>query len=79
MAYQTRQRDPFLDQETHAILVRRGQELLGLVLLGLGVALAALMLSYTPDDPNWMAATDTAPQNLLGRTGASVAAILMMI
>jgi DNA segregation ATPase FtsK/SpoIIIE-like protein len=79
MAYQTRQRDPFLDRETHAILVRRGQELLGLVLLGLGVALAALMLSYTPDDPNWMAATDTAPQNLLGRTGASVAAILMMI
>jgi S-DNA-T family DNA segregation ATPase FtsK/SpoIIIE len=49
------------------------------LLLGLGVALAALMLSYTPDDPNWMAATDTAPQNLLGRTGASVAAILMMI
>jgi hypothetical protein len=79
MAYQTRQRDPFLDQETHAILVRRGQEVLGLVLLGLGIALAALMLSYTPDDPNWMAATDTAPKNLLGRTGASVAAILMMI
>jgi S-DNA-T family DNA segregation ATPase FtsK/SpoIIIE len=79
MAYQTRQRDPFLDQETHAILVRRGQEILGIVLLGLGVALAALMLSYTPDDPNWMAATDTAPQNLMGRTGASVAAILMMI
>jgi S-DNA-T family DNA segregation ATPase FtsK/SpoIIIE len=79
MAYQTRQRDPFLDRETHAILVRRGQELLGLFLLGLGVALAALMLSYTPDDPNWMAATDTAPQNLLGRSGASVAAILMMI
>ena len=53
--------------------------MLGLVLLGLGVALAALMLSYTPDDPNWMAATDTAPQNLLGRAGASVAALLMMI
>jgi len=79
MAYQTRQRDPFLDQETHALLVRRGQELLGLVLLGLGVAFAALMLSYTPEDPNWMAATDTAPQNLMGRTGASIAAILMMI
>jgi S-DNA-T family DNA segregation ATPase FtsK/SpoIIIE len=79
MAYQTRQRDPFLDQETHALLVRRGQEMLGLALLGVGLALAALMLSYTPDDPNWMAATDTAPENLLGRTGASVAAILMMI
>jgi S-DNA-T family DNA segregation ATPase FtsK/SpoIIIE len=79
MAYQTRQRDPFLDEETHAILVRRGQELLGIALLGLGIALAVLMLSYTPDDPNWMAATDAPPQNLLGRTGASVAAILMMI
>ncbi|MCU4652460.1 DNA translocase FtsK 4TM domain-containing protein [Roseibacterium sp. SDUM158016] len=79
MAYQTRQRDPFLDEETHAILVRRGQELLGLALLALGVAFAALMLSYAPEDPNFMAATDAPAQNLLGRTGASVAAILMMI
>ena len=37
MAYQTRQRDPFLDQEKRMpSLVRRGQEMLGLVLLGLG-------------------------------------------
>jgi S-DNA-T family DNA segregation ATPase FtsK/SpoIIIE len=79
MAYQTRQRDPFLDEETHAFLVRRGQELLGLTLLALAAAFAALLLSYAPDDPNWMAATDAPPQNLLGRTGASVAAILMMI
>jgi S-DNA-T family DNA segregation ATPase FtsK/SpoIIIE len=79
MAYQTRQRDPLLDEATHAALVRRGAELLGLALLVLGGALAALTLSYTPDDPNWMAASSAVPQNLLGRTGASVAAILMMI
>jgi DNA segregation ATPase FtsK/SpoIIIE, S-DNA-T family len=79
MAYQTRQRDPFLDHETHAILVRRGQELLGVALLALGVACAALLLSYAPSDPNWMAATDTPPQNLLGRPGAAIAAIFMMI
>jgi DNA segregation ATPase FtsK/SpoIIIE, S-DNA-T family len=79
MAYQTRQRDPFLDHETHAILVRRGQELLGVALLALGVACAALLMSYAPSDPNWMAATDTPPQNLLGRPGAAIAAIFMMI
>ncbi|MDG4650575.1 DNA translocase FtsK 4TM domain-containing protein, partial [Roseibacterium sp. SDUM158017] len=79
MAYQTRQRDPFLDEETHAILVRRGQEVLGIALLALGAALAALLFSYAPEDPNWMAATDAPPQNLMGHTGASVAAILMMI
>ena len=70
MAYQTRQRDPLLDPQTQAILTRRMGELFGLALIAFGVALAALMLSYTPDDPNWMAATDIPPQNVMGRTGA---------
>jgi len=79
MAYQTRQRDPLLDDRTQAALTRLGQQAIGFALLGLGVALAALLFSYAPDDPNFMAATDAVPQNLLGRFGASVAAILMMI
>ena len=79
MAYQTRQRDPLLDDRTQAALMRFGQQAVGFSLIGLGVALAALLLSYAPDDPNFMAATDAVPQNLLGRFGASVAAILMMI
>ena len=79
MAYQTRQRDPLLDDQTHEMLMRFGQQALGFALLGLGAALAAMLWSYAPDDPHFMAATDAVPQNLLGHVGASVAAILMMI
>ena len=79
MAYQTRQRDPLLDDRMHEMLMRFGQQALGFALLGLGTALAALLWSYAPDDPNFMAATDAVPQNLLGHFGASVAAILIMI
>ncbi|WP_224816867.1 DNA translocase FtsK [Hasllibacter sp. MH4015] len=79
MAYQTRQREPLLDGHMHEVLMRRGQEMFGMALIGLGVALAALLSSYVPEDPNWMAATDAQPENLLGRGGASVAAVLIMI
>ncbi len=79
MAYQTRQRDPLLDTRMQAALVRRGEEIIGIGLLFLAGALAAMLLSYAPDDPNFMAATDAVPQNLLGRVGASLAAIFIMI
>ncbi|MCV2876261.1 DNA translocase FtsK 4TM domain-containing protein [Rhodobacteraceae bacterium XHP0102] len=79
MAYQTRQRDPLLDAPMQEALERRGKELLGLILLAAGVAVAAMLVSYTPDDPNWMVATDTPPENLLGRLGASMSAIFIMI
>ncbi|MEJ6391071.1 DNA translocase FtsK [Gymnodinialimonas ulvae] len=80
MAYQTRSgREPLLDGPMQEILVRRGREMIGIALIGLGVMLAALLWSYVPEDPNWMAATDAQPENLLGRAGASVAAILIMI
>ncbi|GAB5446961.1 DNA translocase FtsK [Gymnodinialimonas sp.] len=79
MAYQTRQREPLLDGHMQAILARRGREMCGMALVGLGLALAAMLWSYVPEDPNWMAATDAAPENLLGRGGASIAAVMMMI
>ena len=79
MAYQTRQRDPLLDDRMQEILLRFGQQATGFALIGLAAALAAMLLSYAPDDPNFMAATDAVPQNLLGRFGASISAILMMI
>ena len=60
-------------------LERRGKELLCLMLVLAGLAVAAMLVSYTPNDPNWMVATDTPPQNLLGRFGASMSAILIMI
>ena len=79
MAYQTRQRDPLLDSRMQAVLERRGREALGIVLLLAGIALVLMLLSYSPDDPNWWAATDAVPQNLLGSLGASLSALLMLI
>ncbi|MBF9029559.1 DNA translocase FtsK [Rhodobacterales bacterium HKCCE3408] len=79
MAYQTRQRDPFLDSQMQAMIEKRGRELIGLVLVTAGIALAMMLWSYAPGDPNWLAATDDIPENLFGRFGASVSAVLMMI
>ena len=39
MAFQTRTRDPLLDSDTQAIIERRGKEILGLLLLGIAVAI----------------------------------------
>jgi S-DNA-T family DNA segregation ATPase FtsK/SpoIIIE len=79
MAYQTRQRDPLLDSETQAILERRGCELIGLGLLGAGLAVALMLGSYSAEDPSWMSATDEPARNLLGRIGASIASPLVVI
>ena len=62
MAYQTRQRDPLLDDRMQEMLMRFGQQAIGSALVVLGAALAALLWSYAPDDPNFMAATDAEPQ-----------------
>jgi len=79
MAYQTRGRDPLLDSTTQAAIEKRGKELLGLGCLALA-AMAALMIgTYTPDDPNWLVATDAPVQNWMGRFGASLAHPLIMI
>ncbi|KIN74723.1 DNA translocase FtsK [Sulfitobacter guttiformis] len=79
MAYQTRQREPLLDSNTAEAIEKRGKELLGIGLVVLGVMAAMMIGSYTPDDPNWMLATDAPAQNWLGRMGASLAAPLFMI
>ena len=78
-SFQARQRDPLLDQNTQALLERRGKELLGGVLIALGVLAAMLLLSYSPTDPSWMAASDEAAENWLGRIGAGIASPLMVI
>ncbi|MFV1874581.1 DNA translocase FtsK 4TM domain-containing protein [Nioella sp.] len=79
MAYQTRQRDPLLDSSMQAALEKRGREALGIALILTGIALTLMLASYYPDDPSWWAATDAVPQNLLGRFGASCAALLMLV
>ncbi len=79
MAYQTHGRDPLLDSNMQAALERRGRELIGIGLVVLGLMAAMMIVSYSPDDPNWMVATDAPVQNWLGRMGASLAAPLFMI
>ncbi|PKP74822.1 MAG: DNA translocase FtsK [Alphaproteobacteria bacterium HGW-Alphaproteobacteria-6] len=78
-SYQARQRDPLLDQTTQAAIERRGKELLGIALLVAGAMTVMLLASYSPEDPSWLAATDRAPQNLLGRFGAAIASPLVVI
>lgn len=79
MAYHSRPRDPLLDSNMQAAIEKRGKELIGITLIVLGLMAAAMIGSYTPDDPNWMVSTDAPVQNLLGRFGASVSAPLFMI
>ncbi|MGR3466760.1 MAG: DNA translocase FtsK, partial [Shimia sp.] len=79
MAYPTRGREPLLDQTTAAALEKRGRELIGLALVALGLMAAAMVVSYSPDDPNWLVATDAPIQNWMGRLGASLAAPLFMV
>ena len=77
--YQVRQRDPLLDQNMQAMLERRGRELLGLVLIAVGIAAALMLYSYSPDDPGWMVATDEPAANMLGRFGAAASSTLIII
>ncbi len=78
-SYQARQRDPLLDQNTQAVLERRGRELLGAALLVAGVMAAMMLASYSPEDPSWMAVSDAPVQNWLGRIGAGIASPLIVI
>ncbi|PCH65467.1 MAG: cell division protein FtsK, partial [Rhodobacteraceae bacterium] len=79
MAYNTRSRNPLLDSNMQAAIEKRGKELIGITLICLGLASAAMIGSYTPDDPNWLMSTDAPAQNLMGQIGASIAAPLFMI
>lgn len=77
--YSNQRRDPLLDSTTQAMIEKRGKELFGIALAIVGVLMAAMVYSYSPDDPSWISATDAPVQNWLGRFGASIAAPLMMI
>ena len=78
-SYQARGRDPLLDSTTQAAIEKRGKELIGIVLMVLAVMAAAMIVSYTPEDPSWMSATDAPVENWMGRIGASIAAPLFTI
>ncbi|ADE87052.1 cell division protein FtsK [Rhodobacter capsulatus SB 1003] len=78
-SFQARQREPLLDQDTQAVLERRGRELLGVVFLALAVMATLMLASYSPEDPSWMAVSDAPVQNWLGRIGAGIASPLIVI
>ncbi|WP_444463433.1 DNA translocase FtsK 4TM domain-containing protein [Rhodobacter capsulatus] len=78
-SFQARQREPLLDQDTQAVLERRGRELLGVVFLVLAVMATLMLASYSPEDPSWMAVSDAPVQNWLGRIGAGIASPLIVI
>ena len=46
MAYQTRTRDPLLDTDMSQALEKRGKELLGLALIGLGLMRQMRLVAY---------------------------------
>ena len=78
MAFQTR-REPLVDAAIQEAIEKRGRELLGLVLITLGVLSAALLATYSPDDPSWVSATNAPVNNWLGPAGAAIAAPFIMI
>ncbi|MCW1920468.1 DNA translocase FtsK 4TM domain-containing protein [Rhodobacter sp. KR11] len=78
-SYQSRQRDPLLDQRVQAMLERRGRELFGLALIAVSFAFALMLLSYSPSDPGWMVSSDEPVNNALGRLGAAMASTLMTV
>jgi len=62
-----------------AAIEKRGKELVGILLIMLGLMVAAMIGSYVPEDPNWWVSTDAPVQNWIGRPGASITALLFMI
>lgn len=78
-SYQIRQRDPLVDQNTAAMLERRGRELLGTGLIVLALIFVAILGTYSPSDPGWMVSTDAPVNNWMGRFGASISSTLFII
>ena len=77
--YQMRQRDPLVDPNTQAALERRARELIGLGLMALATIFVAMLLSYSPEDPGWLVASDQPVSNWLGGLGAAISSTLMII
>ncbi|MFG6079860.1 DNA translocase FtsK [Paracoccus litorisediminis] len=78
-SWQAKHRDPLFDQSTQAALKRRGNELMGALLVVLGVVIVMMFASYSPDDPSYLSATDEPAQNLLGRPGATLSSALITL
>ena len=78
MAYQTKPRDPLLEEHVQAAIQRRGSELIGFALIAFGVLFTLILWSYSPDDPNRFNVTSQPAQNMLGEFGAAIASTLIL-
>ena len=75
MAYnQAPSRSPLIDSTVKEALERRGTEMLGLILIAVGIATLLLLWSYSPSDRSFWSISDEPTQNILGVIGASIAA-----
>ena len=80
MAYnQAPSRSPLIDSTVKEALERRGTEMLGLILITIGIATLLLLWSYSPSDRSFWSISDEPTQNILGVIGASIAAPLILI
>ncbi len=61
---------PFLSEEARSFLRRRGEEIAGIALAAIAVAMAFALGSYNVDDPSFFNATPASPTNFLGVPGA---------
>ena len=65
----------FIDNTTKFVL-KRLSELVGLILLGLSILLLISLISYSPEDPNFIFPENAEIKNLLGIKGSFTADIL---
>ena len=65
----------FIDNTTKFVL-KRLSELVGLILLGLSILLLTSLISYSPEDPNFIFPENAEIKNLLGIKGSFTADIL---
>ncbi|NVJ90056.1 MAG: DNA translocase FtsK 4TM domain-containing protein [Methylocystaceae bacterium] len=71
------QRTPLLPPGAQEFLLRRGIEILGVVLGAMGIVLALMLASYNSGDPSLNSASPHEVTNLMGSTGAYVADVML--
>jgi len=76
-AARSRHQTSFMPPGLAASLRRRARQLVGLVLLAAGLALALALASFDPGDPSFNRATTDGALNLLGRPGAYASDLLL--
>ena len=65
----------FVDK-TSSFLLKRLSELVGIALFCLSILLLASLISYSPEDPNFIFPDNVAIKNLLGIYGSYVSDVL---